>query len=183
MAHKAILSVSGEDIPVLEFSVAFKQSRDDQGKPASGVKLGDFYLIMEGGTDLFFEWMIDKTRFESGTIKTYRDDQDSVMLTYEFENAFVTDVSESFYENVGNPNVSYKRVSSGEDLSDDVIDYQYRGFRLGRKDNTLLQNMWSRVRKFQERTNNPYCLFVTMSCEKLKIQDTQFENKWNGKLE
>ena len=178
MAQKAILTISGQDITALEFLVAFKQARDDQGKPASSVSLGDFYMILEGGTDLFFEWLVDKTRFENGTIKTYRDDQDSVFLTYEFENAFVTDVSESYYENVGNLSTGYNRVSSAEDMSDDILNFQYQHYRFGRQDNVALQNMWNRVRKYQERTGAPYCLFIAMSCEKLKIQDRLHDNKW-----
>lgn len=178
MPHKAILTISGQEIKALEFAVSFKQARDDEGKPASNVTLGDFYLIMDGGTDLFFEWLVDKTRYEDGTIKTYREGQDSVFLTYTFKKAFVTDVSESYYANVGNMSTSFNRVSSSEDLSDDVIDFNYQGYRLGRKDNVILKNMWNRVRKYQERTNTPYCLFVSMSCEKLNIQDAMHDGNW-----
>ncbi|MCY7352986.1 MAG: hypothetical protein LH606_20405 [Cytophagaceae bacterium] len=178
MAHKAIVSVAGQELKALEFLVAFKQAFDDEGNPASGVMLGDFYLIFDGGSDLFFEWLVDATRFENGTIKTYRDSQDSVFLTYEFENAFVTDVSESFYDNTSRVQNQFNQISSAEDLSDDIIEFGYSHKRLNQQQVSVQVNMWKRVRKFQERTQIPYCLFITMSCEKIKLYDATYDNKW-----
>lgn len=179
MAHKAILSIAGQEIKVLEFMVAIKQASDDQGKPASKVMLGDFYMIVDGGPDFFFEWLVDKDRMEDGTIKTYRNNQDSVFLTYEFEKAFVTDVSESYYDNSGNLKTQFNQVTSAEDLSDDAYDFGYNATRLNRESNILVRNMWKRVRQFQERTDIPYCLFITMSCEKIKLRDVPLDNEWS----
>ncbi len=178
MAHKAIVNVAGQELKALEFLVGFKQAYDSEGKPASGVMLGDFYLIFEGGTDLFFEWLVDAKRLENGSIKTYRDDQDSVFLSYDFENAFVTDVSESFYENVGGIQNQFNQVSSAEDLSEDLVEFGYQHDRLSKKDSAIQLNMWKRVRKFQERAKMPYCLFITMSCEKITLYDATYDNKW-----
>ncbi|GAA4395392.1 hypothetical protein GCM10023187_02200 [Nibrella viscosa] len=178
MAHKAILSVAGQEIKALEFMVSFKQAYSQNGQPASGVYLGDFYLIADGGTDFFFEWLADEDRYENGTIKTYREDQDSVFLTYEFENAFITDVSESFYDNSGGIKTQFNQVSSAEDLSDDAYDYGYLNVRQTKQENVLVRNMWKRVRHFQERTGIPYCVFVTISCEKVKLRDALLDNQW-----
>ncbi|GAB2556294.1 type VI secretion system tube protein TssD [Spirosoma areae] len=183
MAHKAILTIGGQEIEALEFLVSFKQAMNNQGNPASGVYLGDFYLIAEGGSDFFFEWLVDEDRTENGTIKTYRNNQPSVFLTYEFENAFVTDVSESYYDNTGALKTQFNQVSSAEDLSEDAYEYGYNASRLNRQDNTLVRNMWKRVRQFQERTGNAYCLFVTMSCEKIKLRDVPHDNQWSGVAE
>lgn len=178
MAHKATLTIAGQEIKALEFLVSFKQASNQKGLPASDVMLGDFYLITEGGSDFFFEWLADEDRLESGTIQTYRNDQDSVFLTYEFENAFVTDVSESFYDDHGNIQNKFNRISSAEDLTDDSYEYGYNLTRLSRQESVLVRNMWKRVRQFQERTNMAYVLFITLSCEKIKLRDIPLDNQW-----
>ncbi|MGA0560239.1 type VI secretion system tube protein TssD [Larkinella sp. VNQ87] len=178
MAHKAIITIAQQDMLALEFLVSFKQAVNNQGKPASGVYLGDFYLILEGGSDFFFEWLVDEDRLEKGTIKTYHNDQ--AFLTYDFENAFVTDVSESYFDNTGAIKTQFNQVSAAEDLSEDAYEYGYNASRLNKQDNVLVRNMWKRVRKFQERTGIPYCLFVTMSCEKIKLRDIPLDNEWGG---
>lgn len=178
MAYKALLTVGGQEIKALEFMVALKQASNRKGLPASDVMLGDFYLIAEGGSDFFLEWMAHEDRLENGTIKTYRNDQDSVFLTYEFEKAFVTDVSESFYDDHGLVQNKFNRISSAEDLTDDVYEFGYDMTRMNRQNNILVRNMWKRVRQFQERTNMTYCLFITLSCEKLKLRDIPLDNQW-----
>lgn len=177
MAHKAVLTVAGQDIPVLEFLVSFKQASNHLGLPASDTMLGDFYLIVEGGSDFFFEWMADEDRLENGIIQTYRNNQPSVFLRYEFESAFITDVSESFYDDDGGNQNQFNRISSSEDLSDDSYEYGYNSTRLS-KESVLVRNMWKRVRQFQARTNMTYCVFVTLSCEKIKLRDVQLDNQW-----
>ncbi|GAB3318792.1 hypothetical protein GCM10027299_10730 [Larkinella ripae] len=179
MAHKAIITIGGQELEALEFMVSFKQAANRRGQPASKVYLGDFYLILEGGSDFFFEWLVDEDRMESGHIKTYRNGQPNVFLTYEFENAFVTDVSESYYDNRGQLKTQFNQVSSAEDLSEDAYEFGYSSSRLTKQDNVLIKNMWKRVRQFQERTGNAYCLFVTMSCEKVKLRDVPFNNAWD----
>ncbi|MCY7352597.1 MAG: hypothetical protein LH606_18395, partial [Cytophagaceae bacterium] len=84
MTNKAILSVCGRDFKVLEFHIDLSQQSDNQGRPASGVFLGDFFFILQGGSDLFFEWISEPNRMESGVLKTYRFDQDSTFVEYSF---------------------------------------------------------------------------------------------------
>ncbi|MBC7891985.1 MAG: hypothetical protein H7Y12_07240 [Sphingobacteriaceae bacterium] len=178
MANKATLSVAGHEFNVLEFTINFKQKYDNQGKPASGVFLGDFYLILGAGNDLFFEWLTDQSRMESGTIKTYRTDQDSTFVEYSFEQAFLTSILESHFEDGDWLQNQYNQVGSQENQSDfiEANMNQIRGE--SNSDTHILTSQRNTLQQFQRRTGNSYCLFVSVSCEKVKVRDVEHDNKW-----
>jgi hypothetical protein len=178
MANKATLNVAGEEFSVLEFSLSLKQKYNTQGKPASGVYLGDFYVILEAGNDFFFEWQAEYTRMESGKITTYRTDQDSKFIEYSFEQGFVTTVLESFYADEGLGN-TFNQIGSTEDVSSATFEYVTNMLNSEKDpEATNLNSQRNMVREFQKRTGIPYCLFVTLSSEKLKIRDVDHDNKW-----
>lgn len=178
MANKASLSIAGEEFNVLEFSLGLQQKHDNQGKPASGVYLGDFTLILEAGNDLFFNWQADQTRLESGKITIYRSDQDSKFIEYAFEKSFVTSVLESYYANDSLTNI-YNQIGSVEDLGNALFTEVMGGMNQERNPEVLnLIAQRNAISEFQKRTGNSYCMYVTLSCEKIKIRDVDHDNKW-----
>lgn len=177
MAFDATLSVAGNDIPIYEFHFGFRQANDNQGRPASGVFTGDIYLILEGGNDLFFEWICDQTRMESGKIKIKRDDQDSTFVEYSFEKAFVTDVSETFIDMSGGQN-EFNSVSIMEDDASLYGMMVYNRIRGRDTDAQPLLSAYNTARDFQRRTGTSYCLFFSLSCEKIRVRDIEHNNQW-----
>ncbi len=177
MANKATLSVANEEFNVLEFTLTLQQKHDNQGQPASGVYLGDFALILEAGNELFFNWQTDQTRMEDGDITIFRTDQDSKFITYSFEKAFVTSLLESYYANDDLTNV-YNQVGTVEDLGGALLNAVMAGFNNQDQYTTNLISQRNAVREFQKRTGNAYCLFVSLSCEKITIRDVEQDNKW-----
>ncbi len=178
MANKATLSVAGQEFEVFEFHINFTQKYDNQGKPASGVFLGDFFMILSAGNDLFFEWLTDQYRMESGTIKTFRTDQDSTFVEYSFEQAFLTSVLESHFEDGDWLQNQYNQVGSLENRSD-IIDTNMNQIRgEANSEMHVLNSQRNLVQQFQRRTGNSYCLFVSLSCEKVKVRDVEHDNKW-----
>lgn len=177
MAYEAILSVAGNDIPLYEFSVSLTQANDNQGKPASGVFTGDIFMIVEGGNDLFFEWLCDQTRMESGKIKTKQTDQDSTFVEYSFEKAFLTDVSESYIDQGGGRN-EYNQVSTSEDDRGNLGMLIYNQTRDKDPNFLPLMSAYNKTRDLQRRTANAYCTFFSLSCEKIRIRDVEHDNQW-----
>ncbi|GAB4021326.1 hypothetical protein GCM10028808_65770 [Spirosoma migulaei] len=180
MANKATLNVSGEEFTVLEFSLSLKQKYNAQGKPASGVYLGDFYMVLTAESDFFFEWLADNTRMESGKITTYQSDQDAKFIEYAFEKGFVTSVLESFHaeDPLGN---TFNQIGSIEDVSSTTFEQAMNVLNDAKDpDVTYFNSQRNMLRDFQKRTGTPYCLFVTMSSEKLRIRDVEHDNKWLG---
>lgn len=118
MAKRAVLSVCGEDFDLLEFNITLHQKINNMGKPASGVYLGDFYFIIPGGSDLFFEWLSDPTRMESGIVKVYYKASSSPFVEYEFVQGFITTIMENLYNNEGIGN-AFNQVSMLEDNSEE----------------------------------------------------------------
>lgn len=178
MANKATLAIAGEEFSVLEFSLTLKQKYNNQGKPASGVYLGDFYLILVAGSDFFFEWQADQTRMESGKITTYQTDQDAKFIEYAFEKGFITSVLESFYADQGLSN-TFNQIGAAEDISG--ITFEHTMNQLHEATDPDLANISAQrnmVRDFQKRTGIAYCMFVTLSSEKLKIRDVEHNNVW-----
>jgi|GEM_PF-2564154 len=179
MTSKAILSVCGRDFKVLEFSIDLLQQSDNQGRPASGVFLGDFFLILQGGSDLFFEWISEPTRLESGVLKTYRFDQDSTFVEYSFTQAYLTTILENYFQ-VGAMQNLFNQVSMDDDTDEDfgrwvkaVTNTKSNEVGINPLDKSL-----EKTRKFQQRTGIPYVLMITLSCENISIRDIEHKNKW-----
>ncbi|GAB2790110.1 hypothetical protein GCM10027275_38720 [Rhabdobacter roseus] len=179
MANKATLSIAGEEFSVLEFSLSLKQKYNAQGKPASGVYLGDFYLILNAGSDFFFEWQTEHTRMESGKITTYRTDQDSKFIEYAFEQGFITSILESFYADEGLAN-TFNQIGTTEDVSSVMFEYGMNVLNDAKDPEvTVLKAQRNMVRDFQKRTGIAYCMFISLSSEKLKIRDIDHDNMWS----
>ncbi|MBD2701065.1 hypothetical protein IC229_10500 [Spirosoma sp. BT702] len=176
MAYDATLSVAGNDIPVFEFYISLSQGHDNQGKPASSVFTGDIFIIAEGGNDLFFEWVCDQTRMESGKLKVMQTDQQSTFVEYAFEKAFVTDISESFVYSNDIQN-EFNRVSVDEGESNlGMLVYNQAREKAG--DFQPLMSAYRKTRDFQRRTGNAFCIFFSLSCEKIRIRDIEHQNLW-----
>jgi hypothetical protein len=177
MAYEALLSVAGNDVKVFEFSVSLHQAVDNEGKPASGVFTGDIFLIVEGGNDVFFEWLCDQTRMESGNLKTKQTDQESTFVEYAFEKAFLTDIGESFIDDGGGFQNEFNRVTNEENDNNQglILMNRIRGREL---DYNPLMSAYSKARGFQRRTANSYVLFFSLSCEKIRVRDIEHNNQW-----
>ncbi len=182
MARRAILSVAGQDFKLLEFSINLSQKISPQGKPASGVFLGDFYLILPGGNDLFFEWLSDPTRMESGKVKIFYNKATSPQIEYSFVQGFVTTILENLYDNEGIGN-AFNQVSTQEDSSENFELWTNMASMKFRADQGAhaLANSVAKTRQFQQRTGISYVLMVTLSCEQVTIRNLQHDNKWQGK--
>lgn len=177
MAYKATLSVAGNEVDVYEFYVSLQQANDNRGRPASGVFTGDIFMILEGGNDLFFEWLCDQTRMESGKITTKQTDQDSTFVEYAFEKSFLTDISESFYDDGGGLQNQFNDVSVNEDGSNMNMIFANR-IRGRDSDTYFYRNAHVKVRDFQRRTRTAYCTYFSLSCEKIRIRDVEHNNVW-----
>ncbi|GAA4395385.1 hypothetical protein GCM10023187_02180 [Nibrella viscosa] len=185
MGNKAAtLSVCGRDFKVLEFNINLAQKTDNQGRPASGVFLGDFYLILEGGSDVFFEWLCEPTRMESGILKVKYKKAASHYVEYSFVQAFVTTILENLYDvpPIGN---SFNQVSTIEDSSEEFeVWTNVTSMKKEFKTDTgthILANSVTKTRQFQQRTGIPYVLMVTLSCERITIRDVEHNNQWSGR--
>ncbi|GAB2556311.1 type VI secretion system tube protein TssD [Spirosoma areae] len=182
MAKKAILSVSGSDFKLLEFNISLMQKINNQGKPASGVYLGDFYLIMPGGSDLFFDWLSDPERMESGVIKIFYTKSQSPFVEYAFVKGYVTTVLENFYENDQTSN-TFNRVSTSEDSSEN-FEFWTNMISLNKQSGGqdaaahALTNSVAKTRQFQQRTGIAHVLMVTFSCEQVTIRSIEHNNEW-----
>ncbi|GAB3318798.1 hypothetical protein GCM10027299_10750 [Larkinella ripae] len=181
MPRKAVLSVAGQDFRLLEFNISLGQKINNQGKPASGVYLGDFYFILEGGTDLFFEWLSDPERMESGIVKVYYN-QATPFVEYSFVQAYVTTILDNTYENMESGN-SYNSVSSVEDMSE-KFEFWTNLISLTAKERGdavaghALMNSVARTRQFQQRTGFYHVLMVTLACEQVTIRNVTHNNEW-----
>lgn len=181
MPRKAILSVCGQDFKLLEFNVSLAQKINNQGKPASGVYLGDFYLIIEGGPDLFFDWLSDPERMESGAIKVYFN-KDTPFVEYSFVQAFVTTILDTIQSPSGMDN-SFNHLSTLEDQSEN-FEFWTNLISLGPKERGegasghALMNSVAKTREFQQRTGQGHLLMVTMSCEQVTVRNVTHNNEW-----
>lgn len=179
MAKQAVLSVCGEDFNLLEFNINLRQKVNNLGKPASGVFLGDFYFIIEGGTDIFFDWISNPTRMESGSIKVYYKKGESPFVEYTFVQGFVTTILENLYDNEGIEN-AFNSISIAEDSSESFelwTNLEGTGFKSGDLGH-LLTNTVAKTRQFQQRTGIDYVLMITLSCEEVQIRKITHKNEW-----
>ncbi|MCY7352984.1 MAG: hypothetical protein LH606_20395 [Cytophagaceae bacterium] len=179
MTNKAILSVCGRDFKVLEFHIDLFQQSDNQGRPASGVFLGDFFFILQGGSDLFFEWISEPNRMESGVLKTYRFDQDSTFVEYSFTQSYLTTILENYFH-IDTMQNSFNQVSTIDDTDENFG--RWVKVITNTKSNEIginpLDSSLGKTRKFQQRTGIPYVLMITLSCENITIRDIEHKNKW-----
>ncbi|GAB4024277.1 type VI secretion system tube protein TssD [Spirosoma gilvum] len=183
MANKAILSVCGRDFNVLEFKVSLYQQTNNEGKPASGVFFGDFFMIIRGGNDTFFEWISEPTRMESGVLKTFRADQDNTpFVEYSFVQGFLSSILENYYYTADMQN-SFNTVS---DIESDGEDFElWINAVTFQRDNGesdigahVLGNSIAKTRTFQKRTGISYVLMISMSCMQITIRDVDHKNQW-----
>lgn len=179
MAKQAILSVCGEDFDLLEFNINLRQKINNLGKPASGVFLGDFYCIIEGGSDIFFDWISEPTRMESGSIKVYYKKGESPFVEYTFVQGFLTTILENLYDNEGIEN-TFNSISTAEDSSENFELWTNSAsagsgaFELSH----VLSNTVAKTRQFQQRTGIDYVLMITLSCEQVQIRNIPHKNEW-----
>ncbi len=179
MASKAILSVCGQDFKVLEFSINLLQKIDNQGRPGSGVFMGDFYMVLPGGPDLFFEWISEPTRMESGIVKTYRFDQDSTFVEYSFTQGFLTTMLEDYHYSDFMQN-QFNQVSVDEEADEEFGTWTkaVTGIKPNDLGINVLDESLRKTRKLQQRTGIPYVLMLTLSCDTITIRDIEHKNNW-----
>ena len=97
MAYTGLLNVDGINYKVRNCTYGLRQKVDENGRPASQVMGGTIDIEIESSDDTnIIDWMINRTGKKSGKIEFSKTDEEGVLKTIEFEDAFLT----SFKENM-----------------------------------------------------------------------------------
>jgi type VI secretion system TssD-like protein len=157
MPFKATLKIDENSYTVLELSSTLEQNYDKRGKPVSGVKGGLIQLLIEGtADDTFASWITHPETQKDGTITIDPDDPKSKFKKYEFKNAYMTRLNESF---IVDPDVALQ----GRILPS-FIERE--------------QEVREKLFFFQTRTQMSYVMYCEISAEKITIDGVDHDNKW-----
>ncbi|NSL88633.1 type VI secretion system tube protein TssD [Chitinophaga solisilvae] len=97
MSFKAIFTIEGEEMNVLECHFTFLQMMDECGKPSARPCGGTIHIIIEsGGNTRLFDWMISDTQTKNGVITFLRRDTISRLKELRFTDAYCVKYSEHF---------------------------------------------------------------------------------------
>ncbi|GAB3542727.1 type VI secretion system tube protein TssD [Spirosoma fluminis] len=125
MAFKATIDLDGTEYRLLHCSFSLGQNTDyTTGKPTSDVMGGQVNAEFESTKDTnAFKLMINPNAKFSGTIKFFKQDEDSPMKELKFEDAFLTGYSESMDARNNTP-MSTSVVISARKLSIDGASHE-----------------------------------------------------------
>ncbi len=167
MSFKADLQVAGNTYSVVQCHIPITQKYDQKGKPSSGVHSGQIKVILEGTDDgALGSWMADPTKKQDGKLTFYRIDQESVFKEIEFEGAYMMTLIEHFTtgtELVQSLLMEEDIVSVDITASDD-------------EDAKQMKFNHSVLRNCQHRTGMSYCMMVSLTAEKIKIDGVEHQN-------
>lgn len=115
MAHKVILKAAGKELNVLGVNFGIVQNVDAHGKPSSQKSAGEINVTVRAlGDTTFAEMAIDSFRRESGSIEYFKADSDSVQMTLEFKNAYVTKFKSNYNSTDDTPHTESFTFSAEE---------------------------------------------------------------------
>jgi hypothetical protein len=125
MAFKATITLDGTEYRLLHCSFSLGQNTDyTTGKPTSDVMGGQVNAEFESTKDTTaFKMMIDPNKKFAGSIKFFKQDEDSPMKELKFEDAFLTGYSESMDARNNSP-MSTSVVISSRKLSIDGATHE-----------------------------------------------------------
>ena len=113
MAYTGVMDVEGTKFKVRHCTYSLHQNIDENGRPSSQVMGGTMQIEVESSDDTkLIDWMIDKTGKKSGKIEFSKTDEEGVLKTIEFEDAFLTSYTESMDAISNSPMVENLVVSS-----------------------------------------------------------------------
>ena len=96
MAYTGLMEIDGTKFKVRHCTYSLHQNVDENGRPASQVMGGTIKVEIESSDDTsVIDWMIDRTGKKSGKIEFSKTDEEGVLKTIEFEDAFLTSYTES----------------------------------------------------------------------------------------
>jgi hypothetical protein len=98
MPFKARMTIDGgEEIRLLHCSYNLDRDTDFTGRPSSDVRGGTIRFEIESSTNNeLYEWIIDAFKRCDGEIKFFKRNEDAVMRTLKFEEAYLVSFGESF---------------------------------------------------------------------------------------
>lgn len=113
MAYTGLLEVEGTKFKVRHCTYSLHQNIDENGRPSSQVMGGTMQIEVESSDDTkLIDWMIDPTGKKSGKIEFSKTDEEGVLKTLEFEDAFLTSYTENMDAISNSPMVENLVVSA-----------------------------------------------------------------------
>ncbi|UGU16634.1 phage tail protein [Sinomicrobium kalidii] len=119
MSFKAMLSVGGKKVNILNANYDLTQEVDATGRPSSVTRGGRIYLTVEStGDSFFFEWMTNNFERKNGMITYSKRDTDAKLREVHFTEGYLVKYRENFDASGRNPltetfTISCRVISSG----------------------------------------------------------------------
>jgi hypothetical protein len=121
MSFKATFTFNSTDFDVIVCTYSMHQSTDLKGRPSSGVNAGTISLQIHASDDKsLISWMIDPYKKGDGKISFQKIDQDSILKTIEFKEAYCTQFTETFVSEGSTPMTISLSISANEMIVDGV---------------------------------------------------------------
>ena len=166
MSFQATLTVEGKSFNVLQCAHQLVQ-KSNNGKPASGVRGGIIYVIIEGtDEDLLGDWATGPTTKKNGDITFDRIDQQSTLSKLEFEEAYAT----LYFEFMASNSISADAILV---TLDEMADWD-----LTNEDDFMKRVIayTKTLVKFVERTRVSNCILLRLSASKIKLDGVEHKN-------
>ncbi len=121
MAYTAVMEIDGTKFKVRHCTYSLHQNIDENGRPSSHVMGGTLNIEVESSDDTtLVDWMIDPTSKKNGKVEFSKTDEEGVLKTVEFEDAFLTSYTESMDAISNSPMVESLIVSAKKITSNGV---------------------------------------------------------------
>ena len=124
MAYTGLLEVDGTKFKVRHCTYSIHQNIDENGRPSSQVMGGTIQVEVESSDDTsLIDWMIDPTGKKSGKLEFSKTDEEGVLKTIEFEDAFLTSYTESM-DAISNAPMAENLVLSAKKLTVNGVSHE-----------------------------------------------------------
>jgi len=124
MAFTAVLDVDGTKYKVRHCNYSLQQNIDENGRPSSQVMGGTINLEVESSDGVsMMDWMIDPTGKKSGKIEFSKTDEQGILKTLEFEDAFLTSYTENM-DAISNAPMTESLVISAKKMTSNTVSHQ-----------------------------------------------------------
>jgi hypothetical protein len=161
MSFKATLEIDNKTYDLQECRWNLHQEFNQVGEPKSGVYAGLFKIIMYGTEhNNFSSWVGNPKKIGSGTITLNRIDQESKFKELKFENSYLIHYVESF-------------------LSPGQLELDWDDFKMKNDD---IKSEYKIIINHQLRTGTSYVIYCVISAEKITIDGTMHDNRWDAFL-
>jgi len=124
MAYTGVMEVDGTKFKVRHCTYSIHQNIDENGRPSSQVMGGTMQVEVESSDDTgLIDWMIDPTGKKSGKLEFSKTDEEGVLKTIEFEDAFLTSYTESM-DAISNAPMTENLVLSAKKLTVNGVSHE-----------------------------------------------------------